>query len=289
MEYSIVSLLNTGDSLGESPVWIAGERRLYWVDVRKPCIHSFDPTTRDYRCIVLPRIVGSIVERAQGGLAVVFRNGFAFWDGDEPAFQALDHELGDERFNDAKCDARGRLWTGTLDRELRGGMAALYRIDPSLHCERIDGPFSIGNGLAWSPDYTRFYFTDTRSRTIFAYDYDLESGRASNRRVFAHIAEEEGGRPDGCAMDVEGCLWSVMVGGGRIARYAPDGRKIDDIPVPVLHPTSCCFGGPDLKTLFVTSAQATVSTAEAAHHPLDGATFAIALPVAGMPVAPFGG
>jgi sugar lactone lactonase YvrE len=277
--------------LGEGPVWVPSSALLYWIDVRRPSLNWVDIESRAHGSRLLPKLVGAIVERKAGGLLMAFRSSLAFLDdpqGGEPKLITLGTELGDERFNDGKCDAAGRFWVGTLDRNLRSEAAALYKVDAALHCSRMDERFTIGNGIAWSPDSKAMYFTDTRSKTIFAYDFDLRDGAIENRRVFVRIGDDMQGRPDGCAMDVEGCLWSAMVGGGGVRRFDPDGRLMQEISLPVHNATSCCFGGPSLTTLFVTSARETAKPSEQPL-PLEGGLFAIDADVAGMAVTPFSG
>ncbi|MCO5066672.1 MAG: SMP-30/gluconolactonase/LRE family protein [Rhizobiaceae bacterium] len=289
LRYSIERIGDTRDKLGESPLWVEDGPFLYWIDIREVSLHWMDMRTRAHRSRALPKIPGAVVTRRKGGLLMVFRSALAVLETPdaEPQFLTLDFDMGDQRFNDAKCDARGRLWVGTLDRQLKSDAAALYRIDAALNVEQVDAPFTLGNGLAWSPDYTSMYFTDTRTRTIHRYDFDLATGVAANRRTFARVDEEGAGRPDGCAMDAEGFLWSAMIGGGRIARFDPDGRLAQDIRLPIKNPTSCCFGGTTLSTLYVTSATET-SMEGLTDEPLEGGLFAVETDVRGMPVGGYG-
>lgn len=283
-------IYDSQDLLGECPLWVANENLLYWIDIRRPSLSWINLATKERGTRQLPKLVGAIVERNGGGLLMVFRSGLAALsrpDG-EIVFLPLNGELGEERFNDAKCDSAGRLWVGTLDRQLTAGAASLCRIDAARHCERMDAPFTVGNGIAWSPDSKTMYFTDTRSRTIYAYDFDAYDGLVANRRVFVRIENEADGRPDGCTMDAEGFLWSAMIGGGCIRRFDPAGRLAEELRLPIRNPTSCCFGGAGLSTIFITSANHS-SHGGGETLPLEGGLFAADVGVSGMPTTPFAG
>jgi len=160
------------------------------------------------------------------------------------------------RFNDGRVDPRGRYLTGTLDEPKAGGRAGLYRYDRRGMAQLMDGVMT-SNGLAFSPDGRTLYFSDTPRFVIYCFDYDPDTGAATNRRVFARIepTATDRGRPDGAAMDVEGCYWSSMYEGSRIRRYDPDGKVMADYHVPALNTTMPAFGGADMKTLFVTTAR----------------------------------
>jgi sugar lactone lactonase YvrE len=172
----------------------------------------------------------------------------------------------------------------SLDASMPTG--SLYRFDGAHAATALDGGFQVSNGMDWSPDDKTFYFADTALHTVYAYDFDLDAGTISNRRVFLHFSREQG-RPDGMAVDCEGFLWVALWDGWRIARYAPDGRLDREIDLPVPRPSSCCFGGPDLKTLYITSARVRLSRQNLEEAPLSGGLFALDVDVAGQPVTEF--
>jgi sugar lactone lactonase YvrE len=284
MKYLAECICDCRNTLGEAPVWQEVESRIYWIDVSAPSLNWIDTSTGKHTSRVLPKLVGSIVPRASGGLLIVFRSALALLNDADAPIELVQPELqlGEERMNDAKCDAAGRVWIGTLDRRLREGQASLCRIESALRGQRMDGPFTVGNGPAWSPDSKKMYFTDTRAKTIYVYDFDVAEGAVEHRRVFARIADSEKGQPDGCAVDADGCLWSAIIGAGKISRFDPDGKLVEDIALPIPDPTSCCFGGPGFSTLYVTTARRDVEDRSK-----DGSLFAIETDVTGMRVPSF--
>lgn len=180
----------------------------------------------------------------------------------------------DGRFNDGKCDALGRFWVGTMDKNVTEPIGELYRFDLQLKPTKMDNGFTISNGISWSPDNKTMYFADSPARKIYAYDFDLAQGAIANRRVFAAF-DETPGRPDGCTVDSEGFIWSARVRGGRIDRYDPAGKIERSIVMPVSRPTSLVFGGPSMETLFVTTSTLTLTTEDLTKQPYAGAIFAI--------------
>ncbi len=277
--------------LGEGPVWDDVARVLWWIDIAKPALQRLDPATGKVDAWTLPGTVGAFVLRRDGGFLFAFRHGLAFVDapGAEPRpIPAPGARLDAGRFNDGKCDRAGRFWVGTLDRKLKEPVGELYRIGPDLSVTTVDRGFTISNGMAWSPDGRTMYFADTPSRTIFAYDFDAATGAATGRRMFVRF-DDRPGRPDGCTIDAEGFLWSARVDGGCIDRYAPDGRLDRSLALPVTKPTCCAFGGPDLATLYITTATLGIAPDLLAAQPLAGSLFAAEVGVRGIPEVRFAG
>ncbi|MCA0422032.1 MAG: SMP-30/gluconolactonase/LRE family protein, partial [Proteobacteria bacterium] len=192
------------------------------------------------------------------------------------------------RFNDGKCDASGRLWAGTMGLDASRKSGAIYRIDADLTWQRMDAPFTVANGLDWSPDGRTFYFTDSATGIIHAYDFDVRSGAIANRRIFARIDPADG-RPDGLAVDAEGCLWSALWDGWAVRRFDPSGRVMSDLRLPVPRPTSVAFGGGGYRTLFITSARIRLPARILADAPFSGSLFAADVGVAGWPAGQFSG
>jgi sugar lactone lactonase YvrE len=192
------------------------------------------------------------------------------------------------RFNDGKCDRAGRFFAGTMALDAGPGQGTLWRLDPDLRLAAIETGVHVSNGLGWSPDDRTFYFIDTGARTVYAYDYDLATGAATNRRPFVVVPDAQG-KPDGLAVDEQGFVWVALWDGWSVARYAPDGRLDRLVSLPVPRPTSLAFGGTDLRTLFITSARVRLSAAQLAEAPLSGSVFALDAGVAGVPVGSFGG
>ena len=278
-------------SLAEGPFWSIDEQRLYWVDILAPAVHRFDPATGANETCPLPRLVSSAIGRRAGGLIVTTGEGVEELDfASRTLVKRVDPEAmqPENRFNDAKCDAQGQLWAGTMSLDAARNNGALYRIGADYAWQRMDTPFTVANGLDWSPDGRTFYFTDSSAGAIYAYPFDPERGALGKRRIFARI-EPGDGRPDGLTVDAEGCLWSALWDGWCIRRFDPQGRVMQDLRVPVPRPTSVTFGGPDLKTLFITSARVRVPAKILAEAPFSGGILAANVGVAGRPAHLFAG
>lgn len=276
--------------LAESPHWLGDGRSLLWVDILAPSVNISNLVTGDTRTTPLGELVGVVVPRTSGGFIAATQSGFRVLDlpgGDMHPIAAPLHMSG-RRFNDGKCDALGRLWAGTLAIDATPERGALYRLDTDGVLDEIEGGFHICNGLGWSPDNTRFYLADSGRRTVYVYDYALESGRVSNKRVFATFTDSEG-MPDGLAVDAQGHVWCAMWDGWAIKRLAPDGTVVRSIDLPVPRPTNLAFGGPQLKTLYITTARIRLSATQLAAAPLSGSLLALDVDVAGAPVRGYGG
>jgi len=188
--------------------------------------------------------------------------------------------LGDERFNDAKVDAQGRLWIGTIDRALHRPIGHFRRMDASgIHA--MAGGFALSNGMAWSPDGCTLYFSESFDRLVHRFDFDPATGGIAHAGILTSFHGAP--KPDGLTVDAEGGIWCAVFGGGCINRYLPDGTLDRSLKVPVTNPTSCMFGGPDMKTLFVTTASYGLDDAAKAAQPLAGSVFAFSMDVAGLP------
>lgn len=293
MSDTVTCCLRIDSILGESPVWHPEEGRLYWLDLLRPAFYCFDPRTGRNRQIdaALGNYVGGLALRASGEWVIDNADGVFSVDRASGALHRLaDPEPGrpENWFNDAKCDRRGWLWAGTGDRGETQPTGSLYRIAPDLSSERIDTGIICSNGPAFSPDGRTAYFTDSYARQIYAYDLDPASGAVGPRRLFAEVPEPDV-YPDGMTVDSEGFLWNAQWGGARVVRYAPDGRVDRVLEIPAPQVTSCAFGGPDLATLYVTSATRGMSEAELAAAPLSGSLFACRVGVRGLPEPRFAG
>lgn len=287
--------------VGESPVWRVAEQALYWVDIPAQKIVRLAVETgrrTEWRlpervaCIAFDRH-GTVLAGCETGLFAVTLSDTATADGQ--SFQAEARRLAapsfafdDMRFNDGRCDRQGRFWSGTMvqDMSLANPAGALYRFDEHgvLSAPVIDGLITQ-NGLAWSPDGATMYLSDSHPlrRQIWAFDYDIEAGEPRNRRVFADLHHYVG-RPDGAAVDADGCYWICANDAGRLLRFTPQGKLDREIVVPAIKPAMCAFGGRDLDTLFVTSIQPATGATE---H--DGHLFAVRPGVTGLPEPEYAG
>jgi len=275
--------------LGEGPVWVAAEQALYWVDINGRRIFRLDAVGKRDEWPT-PMRVGSIAPRAGGGFIAGTDQGIALVDLDQDRFEVVaspERHLPHNRFNDGKVDRQGRFWAGTMDDREKGSAGALYRIDPDRACTAIDGGYGITNGPAFSPDGALMYHSDTLRQVTYAFDLDA-AGKASNRRIFLQFGPGDG-HPDGMTVDAEGCLWIAFWGGWCVRRFAPDGALLRTIEMPVEQPSSCAFGGPDMTTLYVTSAWDGLSFDARAAQPLAGGLFAIETGVKGLALPLFAG
>ena len=245
------------DHIGEAPLWDIAAMRLIWVDHVRGHIHEaqagVDGSWQETRCRHLDRATGCAIPRAGAGLVIVAGNEIFFLDEDSNTrpFVCLDIDPKQIWLNDAKCDAQGRLWTGTLagDFSARG---ALYRIDADGSVHTLLENIRLANGLDWSPDNSTFYFIDSLACTVDAFDFDLQQGEIANQRTLITFAPAEG-LPNGMCVDREGCLWVALTGSGEVRRFTPDGKLLSSVSIAVPGVTSCAFGGVDGESLFITS------------------------------------
>jgi sugar lactone lactonase YvrE len=284
-------VLDAKASLGECPVWSVTDQALYWVDINAPALHRFDPATGRDTAMSMPESIGCVALRAGGGFVVALRSGIWLAEADGRLARkvaAAPYDPAHHRFNDGRCDAQGRLFAGYMNERRDAASAALMRLDPDFALTEVLSGMTISNGLAFSPDGATMYHADTPTRTIDAYDFDAATGMPSNRRTFARFAEEAE-RPDGAAVDSEGCYWSAFYNAGKVVRLSPSGALLAAFCVPAMCPTMCAFGGPDLRTLYVTSARQRRSAEELARLPLSGGLFAMPVDVPGLPEPAFAG
>ena len=284
--------LTTQNTLGEGALWSPGEQALYWVDIKGKRFYRFFLATQRKETFDARDMVGVLALRATGGLIMATKHGFATWDFQTNRLTYLnDPEAGQagKRFNDGGIDSQGRFWANTMDiKEPRKSDGVLYRFDPGGSVHTMDTGFTIPNGIVWSPDDTLMYLTDSTAHTIYVYDFEATSGTISNRRTFVSSPDEPG-VPDGLTIDDEGFLWSVRWGGGKVIRYDPAGKVEREILVPVPHPTSCAFGGPNRDELFITTCRDSLTAEQRQHYPQAGDLFHIQTDVTGTARLKFAG
>jgi sugar lactone lactonase YvrE len=256
-EFTLV--LDAQCALGESPVWWPQAGLLIFIDIAGRRLHRFDPVTKRHEFDTLEEEIGCVAPAKGGGYVAGLRSGLWLLDARGKKVRELaanPQNSQTNRFNDGRVGPCGRYFTGTLDETKSVGNAALFRYDRRGLTQLMDGVMT-SNGLAFSPDGRTLYFSDTPRFVIYRFDYDPDTAAVTNRRVFARIepTATDRGRPDGAAVDVEGCYWSSLYEGARIRRFDPDGKMMADYSVPALNTTMPAFGGPDMKTLFVTTAR----------------------------------
>jgi len=278
--------------LGEGPLWDVREQRIYWIDSVGAKIYRAKPDGSDVEQWGVEAKIGSFALRERGGAILALQSGFHLFDFETGRSSLIANpDPGDSRvrLNDGKVDRRGRFVAGSMDTTEQTGLGILYRIDPDLSIHRLDRGIVVSNGPCWSPDSEIFYFSDSRSHAIWAYDYDLDTGNVANKRKFATL-EGDDGLPDGATVDAEGYVWSVGVYHGKILRFAPDGSLDRRIEFPVKCVSSVMFGGPDLDVLYVTSMAKSPVPDGPQDGPLGGSLFAIrGLGVKGLPETRFAG
>jgi sugar lactone lactonase YvrE len=277
-------------TLGEGPIWDDEARTLYWVDILGQKVHCYSPAEDDRRSWSLPEPVGCIAQRRRGGFVAGLKSGFAFLSLEGPRIEPIgspEPDLPDNRFNDGKCDSRGRFWAGTMDMKESEPTGWLYRLDSDGNWTRTDGGYRVTNGPTFSPDYRILYHTDSAGRTIYAFDV-TEEGRLVNKRVFASFQKRDG-FPDGMTTDSEGCLWVAMWGGWGVNRLTQDGKLDRRIELPVSQVSSCVFGGPELDLLYITSASIGLDTRQRSGEPRAGGLFRVPAGVRGLPTQRFAG
>jgi L-arabinonolactonase len=271
---------------GESPIWSVREQALYWTDNLGGCIYRLEPESGREQSIVLGQNVMAISLREGGGLVLALAKQLAFYEpgGELELIMSVEQDQPRNRFNDAKVDRRGRYWAGTMnDVDWDKPSGSLYRLDPGLELSRVKGAVVCANGLGWSPDNRTFFFCESFRYAIFAYDFDPDAGALSARRVFATVDRSSGAFPDGLTVDVEGGVWSVQNGAGRVVRYAPGGEVTHEVEVPVPQPTSCIFGGPNLDVLYITTSRQNMTPEQLRRYPLSGSVFALRPGLSGLP------
>jgi sugar lactone lactonase YvrE len=275
--------------LGESPVWDADQNRLLWCDITGCEILAADPAGNLVRRWKLPDKIGSFGLCASGRWVLGLRRGVHLFDPESETLSLLVEFRGEpehNRLNDGKVGPDGAFWVGTMDdRPDRQPQGALYRVTADGRAERKIVGMIVPNGLAWSADGRTLFHSDSRGRWIDAYDFDAATGAMRNhRRIVADIAEQDG-RPDGGACDVEGGYWSAGVSAQCLHRYSATGTLLETIQMPMPACTMPCFGGPDMKTLYVTSLSEGLPLER--QHPDAGRLAVLQVSVAGAPVGKF--
>ena len=280
----------TRDQVGESPVWDAAAQVLYWVDIEGRHIRCCNPKSDETMSWDLPERVGCIALASGGGLLAAMESGIYAVSLDTPphcglvCLARIKHPAPSMRFNDGRCDAKGRFWVGTMvmDMSLASPLGGLYCLD-----ERgLTGPHITGlitpNGLAFSPDGGTLYLSDSHPsvQMIWAFDFDAALGTLSNRREFVDMNPLPG-RPDGAAVDALGHYWICANDAGLVHRFAPDGQLVSSLAVPFSKPSMCAFGARDLSTLFVTSIQPALIPLAERH--VSGAVLRLDVGIRGLP------
>jgi sugar lactone lactonase YvrE len=287
-------VVDSRNTIGEGAFWCPEEQAVYWLDVLMPSsIHRFDPAAEAHQSWPVPEIVTAMAKRHDGTLLVASENGLNIFDprtGDYRHLAELEPHLPKNRSNDGAPDAKGRFWIGTMQNNLgsngegipiKGPVGSLWRVETGKPPVAVMDDLSITNGVAWSPDWTKLYVVDSMLARIYVCDFDLETGTIGPRRIFNDA--DDLATPDGNAVDADGYLWSARWDGHCVARISPDGVVDRIVPIPASLVTSCAFGGPELDTLYVTTARLGIDEATATRYPQQGGLFALKPGVHGLP------
>jgi sugar lactone lactonase YvrE len=279
-------LLDAKATLGEGPAWDSKTQTLYWLDILERRIYSGTRILAQ-----LDDLIGCLAPCRNGHLILGKRASIADFEPDLSQQTVLaavkDAERATNRFNDGKCDPAGRFIAGTMDMNETDPNGALYSFDGKQVTPLLNG-VTISNGLAWSADHKTFYYIDTPTREVKAFDYDLATGQIANPRTAIYVPESLGWA-DGMTSDTNGNLWIAIWGGAQVTKWNPNtGKLLEQIPVPALRTSSCVFGGKDMNELYVTSARVGMSEADLKKYPLSGGLFKVETKITGMPTFEFG-
>ena len=292
-QVSVTCVLDIRAELGECPLWCSSEQALYWVDIYEGKLNRFDPSSGRNRTWTLPEPIGSFALCADGAALLALKSGLYRYDLKSEALEPLaqpEAHLPNNRLNDGRCDFQGRFWIGSMQDPVDPDHPAgtLYRFGPNNQCMPAVGGLFVSNGLAFSPDGRTLYHSDSYPsvRTIWAWDLDTSEGKLANRRVFVDTKGMPG-RPDGGAVDADGCYWMAANDGWEIVRFTPTGKVDRRIALPVAKPSMLAFGGPHLDVIYVTSIRP--RGIDLQDQPQAGSLFAVEAGVTGLPEPRFAG
>ncbi|HXB45119.1 MAG TPA: SMP-30/gluconolactonase/LRE family protein [Puia sp.] len=264
--------------LGEGPVWDAKRKTICWIDILNGLIHQYSPGEKKHNAVEVHQMIGSFAFCTDGNIIAALQNGFAFIDRETGEIKMIadpESHLPNNRFNEGKCDPAGRFWAGTMAFSEMPGAGNLYAMHKDLQQTKKIKAVTVSNGMAWSADYKTFYYIDSPTRRVVAYDYDNPSGHISNKRTIIKIAKQEG-FPDGMTIDNEGMLWIAHWDGWQVTRWDPEsGKKLYSVKMPVAKVTSCTFGGEDFTDLYITSAKIGLAEDALIQQPLAGSLFVL--------------
>jgi len=272
-------------ALGEGPAWDSKTQSLYWVDILQKRVYRGKDTLAQ-----LDETIGCLAPSTNGALILGMHcaiSNLEVGSGHVTILTPLDTEPATNRINDGKCDPAGRFLFGTMDMNEKDASGSLYSFDGKKVTRLLEN-IRISNGLAWSPDHKTFYYIDTPTREVKAFEYDLATGQIANPCVSIRVPESLGW-PDGMTSDTQGNLWIAIWGGAQVTRWNPNtGQLLEQIPIPALQTSSCVFGGKDMNELYITSARAGMSESDLKKYPLSGGLFKVTTNVEGMKTFEFG-
>ena len=281
---SVELLVSDRADVGEGPLWDSEAGLLYWVDISRGDLHSWNPRTGSQMVTETGQSLGSIALAEDGKLLLALRDGLHVLDkasGKIEIMLPIDYDMPQRSLNDSACDRLGRLWVGSVADDETPRSGCVYRVDAHLRVTQAIPATTLANGIGWSPDDRVMYFADSSTFTVFAFDYHLDTGDASNRRSFV-VTDPAQGLPDGLTVDEEGYIWVAYWGGGCVRRYSPEGELDRVLELPASQVSSCTFGGKKLDELYITTATYGLSPDQLAAEPTAGSLFRASLNVRGL-------
>ena len=276
MTYKAELLLDVKAILGEGPVWDWKKQILFWVDIEGCELHSYNPSNGENQHWSFNEMIGVAVPTKSGKMLLALESGLASFDFEKEQMMwhyVLENNDPRMRYNDGKVGPNGDFWLGSMHKEFRPKFGNLYRIAPNFQTSIQIPKTSISNGMAWTSDHKKFYFIDSPTHQICSYDFDIDASQISNKKIAVTIPDAYGA-PDGMCIDTEDMLWIAHWGGSCVRRWNPNtGQVLEQIDVQAPHVTSCCFGGKDLKTLYITTARSGLNNELLKKFPLSGGIF----------------
>lgn len=285
LEYKIES------QLGEGAIWNYKTQEFYWIDIEGKLLHIYNPETKENRSFTTLSRIGTVVPYTQNEVVVALEDGIYKLNINTGAVSLLsdvEAQMTENRFNDGKCDPLGNLWVGSMHLKQSKPHASLYKVNDQGEAIKMVDSVTISNGIVWTSDAKTMYYIDTPTSKIMAYDYDINTGTISNKRVAVEISLEDG-YPDGMTIDSEDMLWVGLWNGNAIAHFNPKtGELISKIKVPAHNITACAFGGENLDILYITTARIDMTPEELDSLPLSGSVFKVVPGVKGVKASFFG-
>jgi sugar lactone lactonase YvrE len=278
-------------ALGECPRWDEKNQMLWWVDILNQQLHGLDSHSGEHLCRQFSEEIGCFSLRKSGGFILAGRSGFWLIDSFDGELQHIydpESDFPNQRFNDGRCDSDGRFIAGTMNPNKDESYGQFYQMGSTHHVSPLIGRSWTCNGLAFSPDGRTLYWSDTPQRSIYQCDYDPSTGKVANQRLFYQVPDEKG-RPDGASIDSKGNYWSALYGGGEILCISPNGILLHELQVPVTNPTMVAFGGKNLQTMYITSANQKLSEKQLMDNPLEGSLLSCEAPYPGCVESRFAG
>lgn len=279
----VEQVLSAQNVLGEGPLWHADEGRLYWVDIQSGLFFRWTPPDGEVEQFDVGQPLGCIGFTESGRILLGLRDGLGFWDFSTQAVMMMEDNIAYKpqgRFNDGAVDRQGRFWAGTMS---NGPVNHLYRLDADGTVQIKEQNVETSNGIGWSPDNTRMYYSDSGPGVVYAYDFDPNTGEISNRSVL-YDSPEPDVKADGLTVDSEGYIWAAFWNGWKVAKIDPtDGNILEEYPVPAQRVTSCAFGGANLDELYITTARVGLSDEELEKQPQAGDVFRLKTGAKGLP------